>query len=108
MAETNNIQDFTGGEGVYSILDQINGTVHWDDPSLKKIIRLRLLSDPGHPYWEVSYCWGKLKDGTLVDVTLPFYQIPKKGFSGFIIKRAAEEKVYAKGLGLFDAISKFS
>ena len=54
------------------------GHVDWKDPLLAKIVRLRLLSDPGFPSWDVSYCYGVLKDGTKVTVQLPFNQIPKR------------------------------
>lgn len=33
-------------------------TVDWTSKRLKKITRLRLLSDPGFPMYDVSYCYG--------------------------------------------------
>jgi len=77
----------------------------WDDPELAKIVRLRLLSDPGYPVWDVSYCYGELTDGTLVSVSLPFSQLPKRGTNQAIVKAAIEDRVYATKLGIFDAIS---
>lgn len=79
--------------------------VAWTDPRLKKVTRLRMVSDPGFPMWDVTYCHGVLKDGTPVRVELPFSQIPKKGMMRFIIGHATRDKVYAKGLGVFEAIS---
>jgi hypothetical protein len=76
--------------------------VYWTDDRLMKVTRLRVLSDPGFPVWDVSYCHGVLKDGTHCTVELPFDQIPKRGFKRFIVKWAKHEKVYAKGLGLLD------
>lgn len=77
------------------------------DPKLTKVTRLRLLSDPGFPFWDVSYCYGELKDGSAVRVSLPFHQLPKgKGrLNGAIIEAAKADGVYAKRLGIFDVIS---
>jgi hypothetical protein len=79
--------------------------VDWTDKSLKRITRLRLLSDPGYPAWDVSYCHGELKDGTLVHVQVPFSQLPKRNMNKVIIHYAQKDKVFAKGLRIFDAIS---
>lgn len=79
--------------------------VSWNDNRLAKITRLRLLSDPGFPVWDVSYCHGVLKDGTEVTVELPFDQLPKRGMNAEIIKYAKEDNVFAKGIGVFNAIS---
>lgn len=78
--------------------------VSWDDPRLGRIVRFRILTDPGFPAWDISYVWGRLKDGTPVDVELPFHQMPKR-WKGFLIKEAKEAGVYAKGLGFFEAMS---
>lgn len=82
-------------------------TVDWTDKRLAKIERLRLLSDPGFPVWDVSYCFGRLHDGTKVRVDLPFSQLPKgRGrIQAAIIAAARRDRVFAKGLGIFDAIS---
>ena len=78
--------------------------VPWSHPGLK-VTRLRLLSDPGHPVWDVSYCDGEL-DGYYVDVQLPFSDLPKRNVIGYIIECAKRDKVYARGLGILDNISK--
>ena len=75
-------------------------SVEWDMPNLK-IVRLRLLSDIGFPFWDVSYCYGKIQ-GKAVRVQLPFSQLPKKGMKNFIVKQAQKYKVFAKGLGILD------
>jgi hypothetical protein len=80
-------------------------SVSWNDKRLRQITRLRLLSDPGFPLWDLSYCWGVLRDGTKVDVRLPFDQLPRKGMRRAIVEAARHDGVYAKGLNLFDAIS---
>lgn len=87
------------------VTHQITETVSWADKRLAKIVRLRLVSDPGFPVWDVSYCHGQLKDGSYVNVDIGFSQIPKKGMRRYIVERAKEENVYARGLGVFDAIS---
>lgn len=76
----------------------------WTEPGLK-ITRLRLVSDPGFPLWDVSYCHGVLRDGTLVAVGLPFSQLPKRERARFIVQAAMRDGVYAKGLGILDNIS---
>lgn len=90
----------------------IKGRVDWSDSRLARITRLRLLSDPGYPAWDVSYCHGVLHDGTHVDVILPFSQLAKTvgrwgtgALQKDIIRHAKRDKVYAKGLGVFNAIS---
>lgn len=72
------------------------------DPRLAKITRLRLVSDPGFPMYDVSYCYGELRDGTPVRVNLPEYQFSKRRLTGQLIQMCREAKVYAKGLGLLD------
>jgi hypothetical protein len=79
--------------------------VTWDDDALESIVRLRLISDPGFPAWDVSYCWGRLTDGTPVRVSLPFFQLPKRGTNAAIVAEARRAGVFAKRLGIFDAIS---
>jgi hypothetical protein len=80
-------------------------TVDWTDRRLSKITRLRLLSDPGFPVWDVSYCHGMLKDGTLCRVQVPFSQLPKRNMMKVIIESGKRDGVFAKGLGVFEAIS---
>lgn len=77
----------------------------WSDPELARITRFRLLSDPGFPFWDVSYILGVTHDGENVDVYNPFSQLPKRGMKRHIIECAKRDGVYAKGLGIFDAIS---
>lgn len=76
--------------------------VWFADGSLKRIVRLRLISDPGYPMWDVSYCYGQLKDGTYVRVELPVFQFSKRRLKGELIEMCKEAGVYGKALGLFD------
>lgn len=75
--------------------------VDWTEPGLV-ITRLRLLSDPGFPAWDVSYCHGMLK-GRHVDVRLPFSQLPKYGMKAALFKEAKATGKFINGL--FSAIS---
>lgn len=86
---------------------KITRRVDWTDPELARVTRLRLLSDPGFPAWDVSYCHGVLKSGEPVEVVLPFDQLPKgRGkFLRAIVDHAIRDGVHAKRLGVFDAIS---
>jgi hypothetical protein len=95
------------------VTHRIERTVDWTEPGLK-ILRLRLLSDPGFPMWDVSYCHGVL-DGEPVSVQLPFSQLKKKaahygrGYDKSIMTQivdyAKADGIFAKNLGIFDAIS---
>lgn len=80
-------------------------TVDWSEPHLR-VVRFRLLSDPGLPFWDVSYCLGVLAStGEHVRVELPFDQLPKRGWRRAVVQHAIRDKVYAQGLGLFDNVS---
>lgn len=80
-------------------------TVYWTDPELKYVTRLRLISDPGYPAWDVSYCHGILHDGTKVRVELPFDQLSKFRMKRDIVTYAIRDGVHAAKLGVLGAIS---
>jgi hypothetical protein len=81
-------------------------TVDLTDPELETITRLRLLSDPGHPYWDISYVHGVLKDGTQVRVQLPVHNLRKRGsINGQLYAMCRDAGVYGKGLGIYQAVS---
>lgn len=87
--------------------DQWSGarTVDWSEPHLR-ITRLRLLSDPGLPWWDVSYCHGHLcHTGEKVRVSLPFSQLPKRGYRRAIVGYAIADGVHARRIGALDNIS---
>ncbi len=77
--------------------------VVWTTTGLK-ITRLRLISDPGFPFWDVSYCDGVMSDGELVAVLLPFDQLPKHTMRATLYKEAKATGKYI--VGLFDNISQ--
>jgi hypothetical protein len=71
--------------------------VPWDHPELT-ITRLRLVSDPGFPLWDVSYCHGRMDDGEEVRVQLPFDQLPKRGLFKVLYGEARKTGRYIRGL----------
>ena len=81
------------------------GDLDWRSPRLKRITRLRMVSDPGFPVWDITYCHGETTDGYTCEVRLPFSQLPKKGMRRAIVQHAKNDGVYAHGLGVFAAIS---
>jgi hypothetical protein len=96
--ETNPITD-----EIRKVRDSIQDTVDLTDSRLYKIVRLRLVTDPGYPFYDVSYCYGMLNDGTYVRVRLPRYQFDRKNLHGELIEMGKEHGVYMKGLGIFDS-----
>jgi len=99
---TNEVAPITDADRAH--MRSITRTVYWTTPGLK-VTRLRLLSDPGFPFWDVSYCHGILPDGEAVEVELPFYQLPKRGYKRAIVDCAKRDKVYAAGMGILTNIS---
>jgi hypothetical protein len=87
---------------VKAVRDAIEETVNLDDKRLARITRLRLVTDPGFPMYDVSYCYGELKDGSPVRVRLPWHQFSRRNLKGDLIAMSKEARVYAKGLGLLD------
>jgi hypothetical protein len=64
-----------------------------------------LLSDPGYPNWDVSYCHGVL-NGRHVNVRLPFSDLPKYAKGGLKAALFKEAKATGKFIdGLLSAIS---
>ena len=96
--------------------EPIDRTVYWTEPNLK-ITRLRLISDRGFPYWDVSYCHGRVGDKK-VRVSLPFSQIPKfyapeakipgvGQYKQFIINMGNKENppLFVKKTGILDSFA---
>lgn len=99
--ETNGIEDHAAYFAV-----KRDEEVMLADPRLERITRLRLLTDPGFPLWDLSYCHGVLKDGTPVRVQLPEWQFRKRDLRAHLLEMCKAAGVYGKGLGIFDAISQ--
>ena len=88
-------------QAVRDAIDYAN-PVDLADRALVRITRLRLLTDPGCPVYDVSYCYGALADGTPVLVRLPEYQFPKRGVQRALVAMCKEAGRYGKGLGILD------
>lgn len=84
------------------VRESASETVDLADPRLARITRLRLVTDPGFPLWDLSYCYGRLADGTDVRVRLPWHQFSRRNLKGDLIAMCKEAGVFAKGLGLLD------
>lgn len=93
--ETNPLVD-----GGYHLVDR-SKIVNWDDAGVV-ITRLRLVSDPGFPFWDVSYCHGE-QYGQPVTVTLPFSQLPKRNMRAWLYNEAKKTGKFIPGL--FSSIS---
>lgn len=52
--------------------------LYYEDEELDEVVRIRLLSDPGFPVWDISYIWGRAKNGELVRLSGYNFQLPKK------------------------------
>lgn len=77
--------------------------VPWTHPDLAKVIRFRLVGASWEfPFWDVSYCYGEMKDGSRVLVALPFHQLPRFGWKKSLVEWAIRDGVHAKRLGMLD------
>lgn len=101
-SEYGNLESNPINDEVRAIRESITEEVDLSDKRLSCITRLRLISDPGFPMWDLSYCYGVLKDGTNVRVHLPVYQFSKRNLKRDLVAMAQDAGVYAKGLGLLD------
>lgn len=72
------------------------------DPRLARITRLRLLTEPGYPYFDISYVYGVLKDGRHCRIDRTPGNLGRKTIKRDLIAWAKEEGAFAKGLGLLD------
>ena len=83
-------------------VDYSLGDIQLDNPELVSINRLRLLTDRGSPLYDISYCYGTMRDGTHVRVNLGVQTLTRRGIKGELIAIAKEAGRFAKGLGLLD------
>jgi hypothetical protein len=79
-----------------------NEVVDLADKRLARITRLRLVTDRDFPMWDLSYCYGVLKDGAAVRVRFPQSQFTKSDLNRDLIDMCKAEGVFGKGLGIFD------
>jgi hypothetical protein len=97
--ETNSIS-----EAMHAFRESIDysaGAVPLESPDLVKVVRLRLLTEPGYPYVDVSYCYGILRDGTHVRVQMPSMAMPRR-WREWLVTWGREHHVFVKRLGCFD------
>lgn len=99
VGEVNGLAD---GRAYHAAFNPV-ALVPWTEPGLR-ITRLRLLSDPGLSWWDVSYCHGSL-NGEDVRVELPFSQLRKSGISRQIVEYAIRDGVHARNIGALSAVS---
>lgn len=83
--------------------ETVQDTVQLNDPRLTKIVRLRLLTEAYYPFYDISYCYGMLNDGTHVRVNLDEHRISRRNAKGDLIAMAKRAGRFAKGLGLLDS-----
>jgi hypothetical protein len=88
---------------VKDIRDSLSGIVDLTDDRLARIVRLRLVTDVGFPLYDLSYCYGQLKDGQYVRVILPVHQFSRRFLKRDLVAMCRSVGVYAKGLGLLDS-----
>lgn len=98
VEQTNGIEDVTAWQQFIAEA----GHTHLGDPQLAKITRLRLLTEPGYPYFDISYCYGELKNGQAVRIDGAPRHLSRRTPKGDLIAWAKSEGAYAKGLGLLD------
>lgn len=76
---------------------------------VRELVRLRLLTDRDFPWWDISYCYGRLRTGELVRVSLGVHQINKPRVGGRVINKVSKTHLieiakmngrYAKSIGL--------
>lgn len=98
--------EYLGSAEIKSLHEEVdhNIVVRLADPQLVKIVRLKLLTDRGCPFYDVSYCYGRLADGRLVRVDIGDYQLPKRGLTRRLVQLAKDAKRYGKELGLLDPV----
>lgn len=68
-----------------------------------KVTRLRMLTERGYPYMDISYAHGTLPDGRIVPINLAGAdRLRRRNLKGDLIEWAKREGVFAKRLGLLD------
>jgi hypothetical protein len=106
VQETNNIAEFTEDFGKWLREELSDETVDLADPDLVKITRLRLIgASREYPFWDLSYCYGQLRDGTNVRVNLGEYRFGRFSYKRELVDLCKKAGRYGKGMGIFDAIS---
>jgi hypothetical protein len=98
VRESNNISDAAYD---HTSVDHSEGDVPLSDPRLVHIDRIRLLTERGLPFMDVSYVYGTLKDGRHVRVDLGEYQLSRQ-YKSDLIRLAKAAGRFGKGMGMLD------
>ena len=97
-------------------IGKIEKTVYWSEPNLT-FLRVRFISSPGEPMYDLSYAYGVLNKDTpneeVVNVELPNWQINKydkatrkyQSIRQVLLEWAKIDGVYLKDKGFFEALS---
>ncbi|WP_435113762.1 hypothetical protein [Nocardiopsis synnemataformans] len=104
--ETNPVSDIGGIHVLLDQLDRSAGIYPLTDHEVVSIERLRLIgyNRSEYPYWDVSYCYGRLADGRLVRVDIGADRV-RGQWRSHLVELCQEAKRYGKGLGILDAVS---
>lgn len=78
-----------------------------DKERVRHLVRVRLLTSPGCPVWDISYVWATGREGP-VRVVMPDWQLPREGMMRALVKMFESQKRYAKIMDLWapDVLSK--
>lgn len=72
-----------------------------DKERVRHLVRVRLLTGPGDPVWDISYVWALGKDRkNPVRVDMPGWQLPREGMTWALYRMFTEAGRYAKIMGL--------
>lgn len=84
-------------------IDHSRRPVEWTDPELARVLRFRLIgANREYPFWDVSYVYGEMRDGSRVRVHVPFRRLPRFGWQRALVQEAIRDGVHAKNLGMLD------
>lgn len=105
VVETGNIAEFTDDFGAFlGTLSQQEYRL--SDRELVKITRIRLIGcSREYPFWDLSYAYGELADGTPVKVQLDQHRFGAYSYRRELVELAKAAGRYGKGMGLLDNIS---
>lgn len=102
VIETNNINDFTGDWGQY--LDTLaDGGREFGLDEIAKLTRVRLLTEAGYPYFDLSYAMGQLADGRHCRVRLDVSSLGRRTYRSQIAESCKRAGVNANKLGVWNA-----
>jgi hypothetical protein len=102
VVETNNIHDFTGDWNGYLDTLADDGRAFGLD-EIAKLTRVRLLTDRGCPFLDLSYAMGELADGSHCRVRIDCSSLGRKTYRSEIAAECKRLGVNANKLGVWDS-----